>query len=505
MKSNASFRTMKLLKFIILYISLLLCSPFTASAQQIVPRHEGLASDTEYMELLKREAALTTAADSIGSVIAECRRIIAESPEKRDTYASDILRLESELFDIRTNLGMVTTRTNIIEQEYIIRNISVTDRSEQDEKRDFFDENLSEGEKRAIRSARASDTLFVRLSSSLGEAVARREAVYNGYMSATDKRSADSLAVTFDTVSAEIARLDEEMSARWVNVYDTLRYAYERLLDKINTPPSLTEPVMEMSRNLRSRRSEAPAHYAAPALAMYERQKRMLATYEKLLADRLQMTEAYDSLATLLARPRTNPCDYRLLELPELVFVDFEPLKTGASGAMSANNPPKPLVVPSRGDFFKVELLTSNGPLSDYRALRNVNNVEYREIAGDKFVYYAGSYRLRNEAARDCDRLRRTGIKARVAAWRDGVPVDENGVAIEERPIGDIFRVIVYSMDDTARGIIRDIAPDKDLLATETDDETVISVGPFEEYEKALFLAKSLPKAKVVGQKTDAE
>ena len=60
-------------------------------------------------------------------------------------------------------------------------------------------------------------------------------------------------------------------------------------------------------------------------------------------------------------------------------------------------------------------------------------------------------------------------------------------------------------MDDTARGIIRDIAPDKDLLATETDDETVISVGPFEEYEKALFLAKSLPKAKVVGQKTDAE
>ena len=52
-------------------------------------------------------------------------------------------------------------------------------------------------------------------------------------MSATDKRSADSLAVTFDTVSAEIARLDEEMSARWVNVYDTLRYAYERLLDKI--------------------------------------------------------------------------------------------------------------------------------------------------------------------------------------------------------------------------------------------------------------------------------
>ncbi|MDE6482135.1 MAG: hypothetical protein K2L01_00005, partial [Rikenellaceae bacterium] len=271
------------------------------------------------------------------------------------------------------------------------------------------------------------------------------------------------------------------------------------------TPSSMMEPVLEMSRNLRSKRSEAPAHYAAPALAMYGRQKRMLATYEKLLADRLQMTETYDSLAKVLARPRTDGCDYRVLVLPELVFVDFAPVKIGAAGAMSNSNPPKPLTVPSRGEFFKIELLTNNGMLSDYRSLRNINNVEYREIAGDKYVYYAGSYRLRDEAARDCDRIRRTGLKARVAAWRDGVPVDENGVAIEERPVGDIFRVVVYSMDDTARGIIKEIAPDKDLLATETDDQTVISVGPFEEYEKALFLAKSLPKAKVVGQKTETE
>lgn len=494
---------MKLLRFIVLYILLPLSLPFEALSQRIVPRHEGLASDTEYMGLLEREAALTTAADSIGSVIAECRRIIAEDPEKREFYSSDILRLESELFDIRTNLGMVTSRTNMIEQEYIVRNMSADNRSEEAEKKDFFDENLSDGERAAIRSARESDALFMRLRRSLDEAVARRGAVYNGYMSATDKSSADSLAVTFDAVLADIARLDEELSARWVNVYDTLRYAYERLLDKIDTPPSLMEPVLESARNLRSRRSEAPSQYAAPAMAMYERQKRMLATYEKLLADRLQMTEAYDSLATLLARPRTAMCDYPVLRLPELVFVDFAPLKIGAGGAMSASNPPKPLVVPSRGEFFKIELLTSDGMLSDYRALRNVNNVEYRETAGDRFVYYAGSYRLRGDAAHDCDRLRRSGIKARVAAWRDGVPVDENGAVIEERPIGDVFRVIVYSMDDTARGIIKEIAPDKDLLATETDDRTVISVGPFEEYEKALFLAKSLPDAKVVGQKTE--
>lgn len=496
---------MKPLKLIILGISLLLCCPSIASAQQIVPRHEGLASDTEYMELLKREVALTTAADSISSVIAECRKIIAENPEKRDTYSSDILRLESELFDIRNNLGMVTSRTNIIEQEYIVRNMSAINRTEEPETKDFFDENLSEGEKAALRSVGATDSLFMRLSLTLKEAVAHRETLYNGYMSATDKRSADSISVMFDTATADIARLDRELSDRWIDVYDTLRYAYERLLDKINTPSSMMEPVLEMSRNLRSKRSEAPAHYAAPALAMYGRQKRMLATYEKLLADRLQMTETYDSLAKVLARPRTDGCDYRVLVLPELVFVDFAPVKIGAAGAMSNSNPPKPLTVPSRGEFFKIELLTNNGMLSDYRSLRNINNVEYREIAGDKYVYYAGSYRLRDEAARDCDRVRRTGLKARVAAWRDGVPVDENGVAIEERPVGDIFRVVVYSMDDTARGIIKEIAPDKDLLATETDDQTVISVGPFEEYEKALFLAKSLPKAKVVGQKTETE
>ena len=496
---------MKLLRFIALYLSLLFFYPFAALSQNIVPRHEGLASDAEYMELLRREADLTAVADSIRSVIAECRRLLAEHPYERENYASDILRLEGELFEVRNNLGMVTTRTNTIEQEYIVRNISAVTHASEAEKSDFFAENLSDGERRAIGSLHRIDTLFLSLGRSLERAVTRGKEVYRRYISVTERSSADSLIAVFGRVSSDIDRLDRALDSEWRGVYDTLRYAYERMLDKADTPQSMMEPVVEMSRNLRSSESEASSHYAAPALAMYGRQRRMLSTYERLLAERLQMVALYDSLDAVLAEPPTVACDYPALVLPQRVFVSFAPVVTGAAGAMSAGNPPKPLVVPSYGELFKIELLTSNGMLTDYKALRNVNDVEYREIAGDRFVYYAGSYRSREEAARDCDRLRRTGMKVQVAAWRDGAPVDENGVPIEERPVGDIFRVIVYSMDDTARDIIREIAPDKDLLATETDDDTVISVGPFEDYQKALFLAKSLPKAKVIGQRAGAE
>ncbi len=496
---------MRLLRFVVIYILLpLWCIP-AASAQQVTPRHEGLASDHAYMELLRREAYLTAAADSLGAMISQRRKMLTEDPALRDVYSADILRLESELFDMRNRLGMVATKTNMIEQEYVIKNMasmslpqpSVTGGD------DFIDGNMTDEEKKAMRDAVLADDLLASLGRPLREAVARQRDIYERYKTVADRGEAATLDSLFAIETATIRCLDDSLARFWQPIFDTKRYAYERLLDKLDTPYAVMEPAIERSRELRGSESEALARYAAPAFAMYAPRRRLLLLYKSILAERLQSSVLYDAVHTALSEPLRRDYDYPLLRLPELVFVDFAPAVTGGDRAVSADNPPVPLVVPSRGELFKIELLTSNGKLSDYKLLRGVNDVEYREIAGGRFVYYAGSYRTREEAVHDSDRLHRSGLKTKVAAWKNGLLVDEDGMEIEERPVGDIFRVMVYSMDDTARDIIKDIAPDKELLSIEEQEQTSVSVGPFEEYEKALFLAKSLPRAKVVGVKID--
>lgn len=498
-------RDMSLLRSVVIYMSVLVwCMP-AASAQQVKPRHEGLASDSNYMELLRREAYLTAAADSLGAVISQRRKMLTEDPALREVCSADILRLESELFDMRNQLGMVATKTNMIEQEYVIKNMSSLSLPQPSVTGgdDFIDNNMTDEEKQAMRDALRADDLLASLGRPLREAVARQREIYERYKTVADRGEAAILDSLFEVESATIKRLDDSLAHFWQPVFDTKRYAYERLLDKLNTPGPVLEPAIERSRELRGSESEALVRYAAPSFAMYAPRRRLLLLYKSILAERLQSSVLYDAVHTALSEPLRRDYDYPLLRLPELVFVDFAPVVTGGDGAVSATNPPVPLVVPSRGELFKIELMTSSGKLTDYRLLRGVNNVEYREIAGGRFVYYAGSYRTREEAEHDSARLHRSGMKTKVAAWKNGLLVDEDGMEIEERPVGDIFRVIVYSMDDTARNIIKEIAPDKELLSIEEQEQTLVSVGPFEEYEKALFLAKSLPRAKVTGVKID--
>lgn len=492
------------MKYIKTIFSAIALSVLTPVGAQTIPADSGLAADTAYIALLEQEKILNRAADSIGTIIDEWRGKLSENPDKRDEYSIEILRMEGELFDIRNQIGIITTRTNLLEQEYLLKNMSDDNASINNESlksEDFFASNLTQAELDALRDGKKADSIVTALGKRLDAAVSLQRDIFNSYREASDKEAADSLAVSFEKVTAEITSLNDSLRSFWEPVYSNQTYAFERLLDKINTPASLMESLNEQSRNLRSREAEAVNKYSAPAFAMYDPQRRMLLRLGRLLADRLQMPYKADSCANELAKKESEKYRYAILRLPELTFVNFAPLKIGGTGVVSETNPPKELVVPSRGPLYKIELLTSDEELTNYTRLRKVNPVEYREIAGDKFVYYAGSYRTRAQAKSDYDRVRRLGISAKIAAWNNGVPVDENGVEIEEIPVGDIYRVEVYSMDDTTRDIIKEIAPDKDLMSLEIDGETVISVGPFEEYEKAKFLAKSLPKAKVTGIK----
>ena len=114
------------MKYIKTIFSAIALSVLTPVGAQTIPADSGLAADTAYIALLEQEKILNRAADSIGTIIDEWRGKLSENPDKRDEYSIEILRMEGELFDIRNQIGIITTRTNLLEQEYLLKNTELS-------------------------------------------------------------------------------------------------------------------------------------------------------------------------------------------------------------------------------------------------------------------------------------------------------------------------------------------------------------------------------------------
>ena len=87
-----------------------------------------LASNEEYRELMSRSEELQNQEDSITLLINEARteyQLFAQEgadsiTAERDRFATYILDLEQQIFDLRSQRGQLTSRINSIEQEWVM-------------------------------------------------------------------------------------------------------------------------------------------------------------------------------------------------------------------------------------------------------------------------------------------------------------------------------------------------------------------------------------------------
>lgn len=500
----------------IILFAVALC-PIELLAQDTSTMHQKLATDTTYMALIKQEALLSAKQDSVQNTIEKKRAAVALDPTNTDSYTAQIMELEASLFDIRNLLGIVATKTNAIEQEYIITQMNTTVESalasqeatgaamQQRNLIDntFFAQNLNPDERAIISLASSVDKKVTALSIKLSSAINNQKAALEAYNANTEKSAADSLIQLFKNATYRIAQVDDSLKSIWQPILTTKTYTYERLLDKINTPSSLLENINEQSRELRSQVSEAASAYAAPTFAMYGRELKMVIQYEKLLAERLNLKLSLDSLKNAEKRIILTAYDFARIGLTEHVLVDYAPLTISTSGAHTEANPPKELIIPSKGPLYKLEILTVAKPLTTYTSLRKIHPVEYREVAGGKIVYYAGTYRTLDAAKADQARLQKLAMKPTIIAWKDGNRVDLEGNIIVEQPAGDFFRVEIPESSITTEKI-NSVAPAKEISIIDKAGVRIYSVGIFQTYPEALEISKTIgTEAKVIGIKVE--
>ena len=90
--------------------------PYVLFGQNVSARVAGLENDQKYMELLGREQQLHRMEDSVVRIIGDTRELFSShsSPDEREKYGAEILRLEKELYEIRNRIGVTDIPSDIV-------------------------------------------------------------------------------------------------------------------------------------------------------------------------------------------------------------------------------------------------------------------------------------------------------------------------------------------------------------------------------------------------------
>lgn len=505
---------MMIVKIVFSIISLILTTSITEA--QIVPRVQGLEKDSVYMSLLLKENELVSKQDSLRKIISSKRALMNKSPEERDQFSKEIVALETQLFDISGLLGGVTSKTNVIEKEFILKNINTIASSEQASEVNvkgvknfildpYFVSNIPKPDYMAIVAAAKTETVIVQKAAEIKELYMKYKDVYNSYKTASDVVEADSIRNIFKDLHAKIDAKDAEVGDLWQPLYQVKYDTYNVLLDKLSAYNEI-EKLNDRSRNRRSEIADVRATVVSPELSSYLRGKLLLIDYELALSSARNIKESRDSLSALMRNTDIAMYDFEDMKLPSWTFISYEPVKANSVAVYSSTNEIEELVIPTVGELYSINIGTYPKKQTSYSIFRKLSPIGYREEDGGKYSYFAGTYKTYDEAKKGYDYLKRLGMKATIYHWKDSYQIADDGFKIDIRPSGDAFRVEIPALTAEIKSIISETEPEKEIIEVNTENGRMFSVGIFSDFESAKGLATKLGvTAKVIGIKSNSD
>lgn len=476
-----NFKNSLVVTFIILLSSL-------NGFSQVKARVDGLKNDSVYMQLMEQEHKLVTTQDSIVKLIEDKKLVLrGAADDSKIKLTNEILSLEGKLFEIRSQLGSVGSKSAIMEQEYIVANIESGDLHndpseayvDQTKLRNFMASSKLKGEisDAELKTIAKTKQIDAQIDGSMREIAVKAlgaKTIYNAYIVNGDKIIGDSLSAAHSAILSEIGKIDADAVSRWDEIYNTKLDIYNRILDKFGAARQIVDKLNEVSREMRSGESDIDAQYIAPNISKYVRQRKLVLEYEKELSLLLNLPAAADSIGVEMKKIDITKYDISKSVLPTQVTILYTPISRVTANAHSASNPPKELTTPTKGELYKVEMGTYAKPLTTFSSLSRVSPAEYLELSDGKYRYWAGSYKTEQEAIEASKTLNKLGLKTKVAAWKDGVNTLDPQLSVGE------YRVKITLFTSEVKALLAKEAPDKDIIrTTDENGNTIYNIGIF--------------------------
>lgn len=487
-----------------------------------------LASNEEYRELMSRSEELQNQEDSITLLINEARteyQLFAQEgadsiTAERDRFATYILDLEQQIFDLRSQRGQLTSRINSIEQEWVMAQLmnpveeelvaELPDSTAEEviePVAPIYYRNLVENTIfRDILTGEDYNDLFIASEEDkeMETIVADYLATYadmaeaaEAYRNASEEAEAERILSRFGDLEIEAEELSDEMQQKWNHIIDTKYYAYGYILEHERRYDLLDKASSDFSTMLQQCAAN-DGNYASDALMRYIVGRPTLLGHEIEFAREMELMEAADSLSGV--RDNLNLADYRLepIKVERRLFLDFAPIVVGRTNYYNSTNPLPELRIFERGTIYRILLGTfrSKQPMTLFKG---VQPLFISENDDETYSYYAGGFATLAEAEEAQLFLKEKGFRApEVCRWEDGEMINlteaeesgEEGEKVDMPVVGMRYMVEIEAemLTDEMRSTINQTTPGK--MVSRADGRFV--VGTFTSRSEADMLLTTL-------------
>ncbi len=494
--------------YMIVSAAALFATALHAQGPVVEPRIAGLENNEEYMLLLREDAQLQIREDSIAEVVAQTRRLLRSNPEGRQALSQEILRLEGEIFELRSTKGRLIDRIGTIEQEWVLSNLNAPDAVAEEEgsvtipdslklrnliDNSYFRDNLPQEDYGALRRAQ-------RMELPTEEYVTRYLANYTSarefaeaYAGAQSQSEALDYEARYKELQAQNLCLADSIVHDWNYIFDNKSYAYAYLLEGMQQESILAreeEALSEVARELTTLRETT----SADVVADYLLRKRVILSYETALAELLALDAARDSLASV--KSRLAGIDYHLppLAIEERTFIEYDSVAFSSTSKYTYQNPIPECKVYPRGVIYRLLLGTFNTKRAA-STFRGAYPLYYQINEAGKWCYYTGGFATQAEAESMVKVLKKQGfVRPEVVVWRDGVYRNLTQNPEEELP-QNRFRVEISGCDVLPDRVKEVVAASAEGYELSRVGQQLFVIGVFDDRAVAERLSEALQQA----------
>ncbi|MFI3290198.1 MAG: hypothetical protein SNH55_08145 [Rikenellaceae bacterium] len=437
----------------VIFIALFTLSPYSVLSN-VVAQTDELNIDSMYMALTSRRAILTNREDSLSKLLATYRKVFATGEAQTAQNKDAVISIEMELFDTRSEQNTINTQIVSIEK---LRGGAKSPSSTNATESKSIDDAKSITKSRLAQESIPQQDYSNLLRAELIEAECAK--IYEEYIAGynrmlellqlynqtDDEEIAISYQDEFYTLLEETNSLANSMQSYWGNAYDNKDFAYKMLMEVMGDEGMLNK-FEEMARECEAQITTIESGSKNNIIVRYNLQKRNIVDIERLVAERLQLKNAVDSLnvaAQKLSKMTT------LEQLPELVLIErnfilYEPIVFSTAPVYNASNPIPETAIYNKGTIYRVAygaFSTNQSP----SIFHGASPLSY-ERSSDLWRYYGGGYATYSEAEAAAVLCKQKGFKRpEVVMWRDG---ESRNLARDPLPMDKKYRVQIMGLTE---------------------------------------------------------
>lgn len=488
-------------KFIVSMLLMLTMSATTVVAQDVVARIPELQNDESYMSFMRSEANLRQKSDSLVGVVRQIRGEMSRNALQQDSLmqqrADSMMLLlsdaESAIYALQSQKMKLIDQINAIEQQYVLSSLGNIGAAQGEVSsssifsNSYLKNSLEAEDYARLLKVNAREKQASEYAQSYVSNYSRIKELYDKYVQAQTEADAENIYDELSVVIDENRMLERQLAKLWADIYDQKGYVYSYFLEKEGR-----EDVLEITENMTSEATQEKLlsidNCVSEPLADYRLQKPIVLNYEVYVAKLLNLTQAIDSLS--LASRRAREIDYRLpkIDIERRSFVSYQPIEFSTRSPYNNSNPIPECVVYEYGTIYRI-LLGTYKYKQNVTIFRNASPLCIETLDDGRFSYYAGGFRTRTEAEKAVEVMKKKGFRnPQIVEWCDSYKTN-----ISE--LGDTvsFRLLITggALDDTAREIIADMAPECQLSRVSEDS---FIVGMFASRAMAERVAQAVAK-----------